>query len=96
MADLLVVLLTMYIGLLASMIIPYFRKKKEAKITEFDLKFLWHTIGAAFWEFIAGIVIFASWNPPDDLISEGIVLLLAFTFGYGGLEAQKQLENKVA
>ena len=93
MADLLVIMLVMYIGLLASVIVPYFRKKKETKITAFDMKFLWHSIGAAVWEFLAAITLYASWNPPEDLISEGVVLLLAFIFGYGGLEAQKQAEK---
>jgi len=94
MVDLLVILLVMYVGLIASIIVPYKRKKAEGKIEIFDLKFLWHAIVTAFWEFIAGITLYLGWNPPADLlISDVAILVVAFAFGYGGLEGQKQLEK---
>lgn len=94
MVDLLAILFVMYIGLIASVIVPYKRKKAEGKIKVFDLKFLWHAIVTAFWEFIAGLTLYIGWNPPADLlISDIAILVVAFTFGYGGLEGQKQLEK---
>lgn len=95
MVDLLVILLVMYIGLLASMILPYKRKKAEAKIEKFDLKFLIHTAVAAFWEFVAGFTLYLGWNPPGNLFNDVAILVVAFGFGYGGLEGQKQAEKTV-
>lgn len=94
MVDLLVILLVMYIGLVASVIIPYKRKKAENKIDKFNLKYLWHAIVTAFWEFIAGFTLYLGWNPPSSLLfSDVAILIVAFAFGYGGLEGQKQTEK---
>lgn len=95
MVDLLVLMFVMYLGLLASMIVPYKRKKAEGKVEKFNLKFLIHTATAAFWEFIAGLTLYLGWNPPGDLVNDVVILIVAFGFGYGGLEGQKQIEKIV-
>ncbi len=96
MVDPLVVLLVMYIGLFASVYIPYRRKKAEGKIETFDLKFLQHAMVTAAWEFIAGLTLYLGWNPPSDfLLNDIAILIVAFAFGYGGLEGQKQTEKVI-
>lgn len=95
MVDLLVVLLVMYIGLFASMILPYGRKRKQGKIEQFDIKFLYHTAVAALWEFVAGFTLYLAWTPSPSILSEIGILVIAFAFGYGGLEGQKQAEKIV-
>ena len=94
MVDLLVIMMVMYIGLLASVIVPYKRKKAEDKVDLFDPKFWKHAIVTAAWEFIAGITLYLGWNPPSEFILNDVaILIVAFTFGYGGLEGQKQAEK---
>lgn len=94
MIDLLVMLLAIYIGLIASVIVPYKRKKIEDKVKKFDLKYLWHAVVTASWEFITGLVLYLGWNPPSGLLFSDIaILIVAFAFGYGGLEGQKQAEK---
>lgn len=96
MVDILVMFFMMYIGLLASVIIPYKRKKAENKIDVFDPKFWKHAIVTAVWEFIAGLTLYLGWNPPAEfLLYDVAILVIAFSLGYGGLEGQKQAEKVI-
>lgn len=77
------------------MILPYQRKKSEGKVKKFDIKFLYHTAAAAAWEFVAGFTLYLAWIPPPGILGDLGVLIIAFGFGYGGLEGQKQAEKVI-
>ncbi|MFX0116003.1 MAG: hypothetical protein ACFFB3_15745 [Candidatus Hodarchaeota archaeon] len=87
------VLFAMFLGLLASYFLPYWRKHGLGDIDKMDWNYLIRLFISTFWEFLAGLAVYSEWKPPDEGISLYIVLLLAFAFGYGGHEAQKEAEK---
>lgn len=96
MANLLLIFVATFVGLLLATLTPYFRKLNEGKIEKFDWKYFYHLIGTTIWTFTVNIVVYIEWLPPDGLFeSEVLLYLIAFIFGYGGNEAQKQLEKIV-
>jgi len=82
----------MFLGLLASFLVPYYRKLKEEKITSLDWKYVVHLIGTAIWQFFLGFPVYTAWEAPD-ILNTGFILVLAFAFGYGGSALQKELEK---
>lgn len=94
------ILVAMFVGLLASSIIPYARKFYEGKIESFDLKYLHHLVIAGSWEFIASLMVYSQWEQPSlsgdsELLMNAIILVLAAAYGYGGLAMQKDIEKAI-
>jgi len=89
------VLTAILLGLIVSFLVPYFSKKWTGKITELDFKYIYHTVGAAVWEFVVSISLYASFEPPAGVENDIVILFVAFLFGFGGPELQKRIESLI-
>ena len=83
----------MLLGTVAATVLPYLRKLMEEKVPAFAPKYFVHLIIAAIWEFFLAWSIVESWTVPTGIVEDIFIIILAFTWGYGGLEAQKQVEK---
>lgn len=89
-----IVLSTMLLGVVVSFLFPYVRKLiLENKIEQIDLKYVVHLITTAIWEFLFGFAIYSQWQPASNAINEVLLYILAFAFGFGGSELQKEIEK---
>lgn len=91
--DVVLTLFVMFLGVLAATFMPYVRKMKEGKILGLDMKYIWHMVLTAAWQFIIGIGVFTLWSPSPDIVGDAFILVSAFAFGYGGNEFQKEAEK---
>lgn len=89
--DLLIIYFGMLVGLIVATVMPYLRKLHEGKIEEFELKYFKHLIITAIWQFATTLPIFLVWTPPVDIVNNLLVVLLAFCYGFGGSEFQKEV-----
>ena len=94
MAELLIILVASFLGVLVATLWPYFRKLWEGKIDKFDWKYAYHLAVSAVWTFLLNFSVYYNWVPPVEFIfSDVLIYLLAFAFGFGGNEVQKELEK---
>lgn len=93
-AEISVILIATFLGVLTATLWPYFRKLWEGKIDKFDWKYFWHLVGTAAWTFLLDIATYSQWVAPAEFaFNDVLVYILAFTFGFGGNEAQKEMEK---
>ena len=76
-------------GIALSVAIPYFRKLAEGKITSFDYKYLYTAIGTAIWQELLMARALIDWEAPEG-VTLFLALIMAVTFGYGGIPLQEQ------
>lgn len=82
------------LGLIASFVLPYVRKKfLKGEIDELDPKYIYHLVITALWQFIISFAVYSAWQPPGDIASGTLMLILAFFFGFGGSDIQKEADK---
>ena len=78
------------LGNALSVIIPYFRKLSEGKVTSFDIKYVYHSIVSFFWQSVLTFPLWVEWGIPNGF-SQGYAFVLAIAFGFGGESMQIQI-----
>lgn len=87
------IILVMLLGNVLATIVPYLRKLSEGKIEGFDLKYVYHLLGASTWQFLLTVPLLSVWSSPDGFTDILSVHILAFFFGIGGYKAQLEAEK---
>lgn len=88
------ILFAMFLGICSNFLLPYVRKLiLEGNIEQIDLKYVVHLVISSCWEFLFGFAVYSQWQPPSGVINEVLLYILAFAFGFGGHEIQKEVEK---
>jgi len=75
-----------FAGVLARMLLPYFRKLKQNKIQKFDRKYLRIAVGSFILSLIVTLLIFPQFSSEEKILNleSGFKLFcIAFGFGFG-------------
>jgi hypothetical protein len=92
LADLVIISVCILVGVLANSLLPFARKliANDLALNDFQLKYVISIVTSAVWTWILGTGIYIGFAPPD-LPSEALVYLVAFVYGWGGEDAQKEV-----
>ena len=85
-----IMILGLLLGNIVAVILPYFRKLNEGKIEKFDIKYLYHSVGATVWQFIISIPLWLQWKAPSGFTIV-FAFIFAFAFGFGGKGFQAEV-----
>lgn len=86
----LIMIVGIILGNVLSVVIPYFRKLAEGKISTFDIKYLYHAIVSVLWQTVISLPLWIGWESPEG-ISWLLTFILAVAFGFGGKDLQVQI-----
>lgn len=95
MVDTVIVMLAILVGVVLAHVAPYVRKRLEGTATGYDPRYLWNLTVAGVWEFIVGIGYYSTWDTPDGIFNEAVVLILAFVWGFGGYPLQHEVAKNI-
>lgn len=84
------ILAVLLLGSVLAQMMPYIRKVKEGKVKSFDFQYAKKTAIAALWSSLLTLPVYTSWEVPSGIVDVFIVHVMAFLFGFGGLELQKE------